>query len=235
MISRHLKNLALIFADLLLAVSILSCGEKKTDGKVTITRPSLTSKPVKTTERVIPRPEETPPVDYKDVPSPEQEKKVARMPATGERRKAAARKMTLPTEEDEGLTRCFSLSGNARTNEEALFCAQAHMQRSLDLMSSNMDSAFIYCKRAITLYENGSLFTIKARILFAMGRFSEACQAAECSIARHDHWDVTDRITAGKVRLDAYKALYDKYPSTAALENVNKAKADFAILRTEGQ
>ena len=144
-------------------------------------------------------------------------------------------KKIFPTEEDEGLTKCYSLRGTAVTTEEAKDCAQAHRERAMDLMAVNMDSAYLYCKKAISLYENGSLFTLKAQILFARGRFSEAVQAAECSIARHDHWDYYDRITAGKVRYDAYLALYKKYPSTAAMDNVNKAKADFEVLRSEGQ
>lgn len=231
MTSKPLKNSALILSSILIFASF-SCGKKDHGAIASFLRPSATNdvpKDIKATV-IAPKIETIPAI------VPETNHKPARKGAAvraKEYRKEV--KKIFPTEEDEGLTRCYSLLGTAVTTEEARDCAQAHRERAMDLMAVNMDSAYLYCKKAISLYENGSLFTLKAQILFARRRFSEAVQAAECSIARHDHWDYYDRITAGKVRYDAYLALYKKYPSTAAMDNVNKAKADFEVLRSKGQ
>gem|GEM_PF-4760774 len=44
----------------------------------------------------------------------------------------------------------------------------------------------MHCNKGLSLYENGSLFTIKADILNQVQRYSEAVQAAEISISRAD-------------------------------------------------
>jgi tetratricopeptide (TPR) repeat protein len=258
MTSRPLKNSALILSSILF-FACFSCGKKDHGAGAAFSRPPLTNdvqKDVKATaiekDSVVTtseQPKNTGEIAFKEdkkAEAPKIETVSSIVPETGlkpARKGAVVRakeyrkevKKILPTEEEEGLSRCYSLLGTAVTTEEARDCAQAHRARAMDLMAVNMDSAYLYCKKAISLYENGSLFTLKAQILVARGRFSEAVQAAECSIARHDHWDYYDRITAGKVRYDAYLALYKKYPSTAAMDNVNKAKADFEVLRSLGQ
>jgi hypothetical protein len=252
MTSRHLKNSALIISSVLIIAGI-SCGKKAPDTGASFSRPSLTKDAAIEKDSAVKTPERCPntgEIDFKEdkkteapelnaVPSsgPKPPERTSRKGGSGRvtaTRKAVKKK--LPAEEDDdGLTKCYSLRGTAITTEEARDCAQAHRARAMDLMSENMDSAYLYCKKAISLYENGSLFTLKAQILLSMGRFSEAIQAAECSNARHDHWDIVDRVTAGKVRYDAYLALYKKYPSTAAMDNVNKAKVDFEVLRSVGR
>lgn len=242
MILKNSKLSALILSSLLM---LNTCGKKST-GTETISRPSIAKMEVKRVDTVIlmtAKPEREEEIVPKAAPEavkvpaavPEMNLK-ARTKGAKVRAAGDHKKMVLPTEEQEGLTRCFSLKGNAVTGEEAFFCSRAHWQRSMELMPVDMDSAYIYCKRALTLYENGSLFTLKAHILYAEKRYSEAVQAAECSIARHDHWEPLDRPSAANVRVNAYMELDKKYPSSAAKESIRKAAADYkSIIKAENK
>jgi len=244
MILKNSKLLALILSSVML-LTLNTCGKKRPFTE-TISRPSIVKKEVKKVDSVIPPvakpgkveeivPKETPEAVKVPAAVPEMNLK-ARTKGAKVRAAGDHKKIVLPTEEEEGLTRCFSLKGNAVTGEEAFFCSQAHWQRSRELMTVDMDSAYIYCNRALTLYENGSLFTLKAQILYAEKRYSEAVLAAECSIARHDHWEPVDRPAAAKVRVDAYTDLDKKYPSIAAKESIRKATADYeSIIKAENK
>jgi hypothetical protein len=134
-------------------------------------------------------------------------------------------------EYDREMTKCYSLKGNAITSQDALDCAEYHWKMSREILrvSDNVDSAYMHCEKGLRLYENGSLFALKAKILMKINRYAQAGMAAERSIARNDHWDRIDRVEAFKIRYKAYRELYRLYPSTESLEKAEKSKNELAI------
>ena len=133
-------------------------------------------------------------------------------------------------ENDSEMTRCYSMKGNAINSRDARDCAEYHWRMASAILRdlNDIDSAYMHCNKALRLYENGSLFTLKAEILMKITRYAQAGMAAERSIARNDHWNREDRFEAFRIRYKAYKELYRMYPSSESLRNMESAKNELA-------
>ncbi|MBN1292363.1 MAG: hypothetical protein JXB48_11035 [Candidatus Latescibacteria bacterium] len=116
---------------------------------------------------------------------------------------------------------CSGLSGNPRTTEDAAECSMHHWEIALGLLEKNLiDSAYIHCIRALSLYENGSLFYLKSLLLNLRGNPAAALQAAEISLVRYDHWKISDKDNSIIERCEALTSLYGKYPSSELKEKL---------------
>jgi len=116
---------------------------------------------------------------------------------------------------------CMGLAGNPLTEDEAAICAMNHWEIANKLFVNGViDSAYHHCKRALSLYENGSLFYLKAKILNVMGKSAAALEAADISLGRSDHWRVIDREKSREEKCTALTSLYNKYPSTKSNEKL---------------
>jgi hypothetical protein len=123
---------------------------------------------------------------------------------------------------------CYSLTGSPLTRQEALECAKHHWKEAQRYYNAKgLDTAYLHCKKALSLFENGSLFTIKADIMNQAERYSESVQAAEISISRNDHWEAKDKIEAYRVRCSSLYVINKRFPSTEALNNYKKAVDEF--------
>jgi hypothetical protein len=127
------------------------------------------------------------------------------------------------------LKKCNPI-GRPLTREAALQCAKNHWKMAVNFQTINNDSAFAHCMKGLSIYENGSLFSLKAQLLMKERKFAAASQAAECSIARNDYWDQNDLLIAYRIRYLANNALYRRYPSSELLAKVTKAKEEMEIM-----
>jgi hypothetical protein len=120
--------------------------------------------------------------------------------------------------------KCSDYSLSPLTVDEAMECSMYHWDVATDLLGrGEVDSSFQHCQRALALYENGSLFYLKAKLLNLQNHPSTALQAAEISLYRHDHWKDQDWQNSTKERCIALWALYKKYPSTELMEKIEKS------------
>lgn len=122
---------------------------------------------------------------------------------------------------------CMNFTGNPLTSDEAAMCAMYHWEDAKRLLSTgNLDSAHRHCLRGLSLYENGSLFCLKAKILNKRGNFAAALEAANISLDRNDHWRIRDQSTAQEEKCAALHALYNKYPSSIIHEKLQHSCAE---------
>ncbi|MBN2436250.1 MAG: hypothetical protein JXK07_13375 [Spirochaetes bacterium] len=118
---------------------------------------------------------------------------------------------------------CFDNSTSPLTIEDAMKCSMYHWEVAKEFLNrGEVDSSFKHCQRALKLYENGSLFYLKAQLLYLQDHPSTALQAAEISLDRHDHWENQDRQKSFKVRCRALMELYKMYPSSGLIEKLQK-------------
>lgn len=128
---------------------------------------------------------------------------------------------------------CYKLTGIPLNHTEAVECSQHHWRISSSLLNGGvLDSAREHCRKAISLFENASLFSLKARILIEQEKYSEAVQASEVSIDRNDHWDPFDMEIAHDVRCRALRSLHRMYPSTELLNRVKAAEHQLQTYRS---
>lgn len=120
-----------------------------------------------------------------------------------------------------------------KTLEEANTLAQQHCRGARYFLTEAPDTAMKHVLFALNLYENGSLFSLKARLHLNAGQFPEAVNAAERSIALDDHWYRKDLLGAYEVRARALKALAEKFPSEDAQLKANQALATFMVMQNE--
>lgn len=133
----------------------------------------------------------------------------------------------------EKQTGCFTLTGKALTTKDAIECSRYHWIKAKSFFTDNdLYRADSHCKKALSLYENGSLFTLKALINHRSKRYSEAFIASDISISRDEHWNRKDKEEAYLIKIEALKYINQKYPSSKALENIIKAEEDFEQYRS---
>lgn len=91
--------------------------------------------------------------------------------------------------------------------------AEMYYKKALGFLKKNNDSALYYADLAINLYENGSIFRVKAEAHYYMNMFPQAIVASDVCLERNDHWDVKDIIKSKSIRCASLMQLYNKYPS----------------------
>lgn len=126
-----------------------------------------------------------------------------------------------------------SLWSIPKTLEGAKVLAQQHCPGARYNLTRSPDTAMKHVLFALSIYENGSLFYLKARLHFNAGQFSEAVNAAERSISLSDHWVRKDLVGAYEVKFLALRALANKYPSEDAEIKANKAQASFMVRQND--
>lgn len=98
-----------------------------------------------------------------------------------------------------------------------------YYNKSLELIGNSNDSALHYAKEAIKLYENGSLFRVKAAALYNTDRYEAAAIACDICIARNDHWDINDLKRCEELKCRSLEKVYEKYPSKESKRQYEKA------------
>lgn len=109
------------------------------------------------------------------------------------------------------------------TTKQVGRCAYSLWKEALE--DTNWSAALVKVTEAIRLYENGSLFTLKACLLYTLQKYNESAQNAETSLARTDHWDKADRKLAMRVLAKAYNKQFSIHPSRL-LRNKAKMMSD---------
>ena len=126
-----------------------------------------------------------------------------------------------------------SLWSIPKTLEGAKALAQQHCPGARYYLARAPDTAMKHVLFALGIYENGSLFYLKARLHLNAGQFPEAVNAAERSISLNDHWVRKDLLGAYEVKFLALRALANKYPSEDAELKANKAQASFMVRQND--
>ena|GEM_PF-5716190 len=144
-------------------------------------------------------------------------------------KKSKGSEIAIKDKEPPAALDCYCFTGQPLTHQEALECAKYHCVKAKEYYNGNKspDTAYMHCKKGLSLYENGSLFTIKADILNQVQRYSESVRAAEISISRNDHWEAKDKVEAYRVRCSSLYVINKRFPSTEALSNYKKAVDEF--------
>jgi|LFRM01.2.fsa_nt_gb hypothetical protein len=117
------------------------------------------------------------------------------------------------------------ISEKPKTRQEAYQWAYKAYKMSL---SEDSLLASRYIDRALDLYENGSLWTEKAKHALNAGNYEKAIMYCDASLRRHDHWDTEDRKRARLIKYRACEELYDMYPSELTRKAASKAFEEFA-------
>ena len=120
-----------------------------------------------------------------------------------------------------------------KTLEGAKALAQQHCPGARYYLNRAPDTAMKHVLFALSIYENGSLFYLKARLHLNAGKYPEAVSAAERSISLNDHWLRKDLVGAYEVKYLALRALANSYPSEDAELKANKAQASFMMRQND--
>jgi hypothetical protein len=94
---------------------------------------------------------------------------------------------------------------------------------SLEKLGIENDSALYYANEAIKLFENGSLFRLKAEALLNLGLYSNASVACDICTERDDHWDITDIMKCESLKCECLRELFKKFPSQESKTRYEKA------------
>lgn len=92
--------------------------------------------------------------------------------------------------------------------------SERYYRKSLELLGTQNDSALYYATEAIRLFENGSIFRVKAQALYNLGAYTNAAIACDVCGERNDHWDVSDIEKCEHIKCESLRKVYEKYPST---------------------
>lgn len=117
------------------------------------------------------------------------------------------------------------ISEKPKTREEAYQWAYKAYKLSLQ------EEELLACRfidRALELYENGSLWTEKAKHAYNAGNYEKTIIYCDASLRRNDHWDSEDRKRARMFKYKACDQLAQKYPSTLTEEAAAKAFEEMA-------
>ncbi len=114
------------------------------------------------------------------------------------------------------------LNCTPKTGSEAKKIAMKINQycRKFLLSKNHPDSLSIYSSKGLSLYENSSLFFLKALSLEQRGRDSEAIEAGEIALARLDFWIPMDKERCVRTVLKSLEDLHKKYPSRRLMEKI---------------
>ncbi len=117
------------------------------------------------------------------------------------------------------------ISEKPTNREEAYKWAYSAYKLSL-VEEQAIASEFI--DRALELYENGSLWTEKAKHSYNAGEYEKTIIYCDASLRRNDHWNSEDRKLARLLKYKACDTLALKYPSKLAEKAASKAFVEFS-------
>jgi len=101
--------------------------------------------------------------------------------------------------------------------------SRRYYQIALGFLGKQDDSALVYVSRAIQIFENGSLFRVKAEALYNLKYFTNAEIACDICLNRTDHWDFVDIDRALKLKCGCYKKNFERFPSQESKEQYENA------------
>lgn len=102
------------------------------------------------------------------------------------------------------------ISDSPKTRQEAYEWAYKAYKAALSEQEPLSGS---YINRALELWENGSLWTEKAKRAMDSGLYEKAIMYCDASIRRNDHWNPDDKRMSQVYKYQASEFLYNKYPS----------------------
>lgn len=102
------------------------------------------------------------------------------------------------------------ISDSPKTRQEAYEWAYIAYKAALSEQEPLSGS---YINRALELWENGSLWTEKAKRAMDSGLYEKAIMYCDASIRRNDHWNPDDKKLSQVYKYQASEFLYNKYPS----------------------
>jgi len=115
------------------------------------------------------------------------------------------------------------------TRVEAQNLSQWMWRKAVCFRSQNLDSCAYYINAGIGVFENASLFTLRAFIHLERKNYSAAKTAAEISLSRNDHWNSSDKKTAQEYKIAALKGLLAAYPSSITEKELRKAENELIL------
>lgn len=127
--------------------------------------------------------------------------------------------------------RKLSFSDAPKTREEAKRWALAHWEKGKEMLRRDPKAACAHAERGLSLYENGSLFALRAEALRRLGRLNESVSAAQRCIHYPAHWDRGDVVRAYRSKAEALREIAEKRPSRIALRNAEAARREYEALR----
>lgn len=146
-------------------------------------------------------------------------------------RETGVRKQPVPVQAGKDRNESNPDIGLPLTREAAMRYAYDHWKLAAEYQTIDFDSAYEHCRKGLSIYENGSLFSLNAQLLIKARKYSAASQAAERSIARNDHWNPNDLLIAHRTRCIAYDALNRMYPSQEACARAKKANEEMELIQ----
>lgn len=109
-----------------------------------------------------------------------------------------------------------------RTREEARDWSFAHYKAAQ--RQKDAQKALKHVERGLSLYENGSLYVLKARVLNRVGMYAAAKNAADRALPRTDFWRPENKQTARAEKIIALENAYKETPSTILKRELDAAK-----------
>ena len=89
------------------------------------------------------------------------------------------------------------------------------------------DSLLLYANKGISLYENSSLFFLKAKALFLGKRYTEAVEACDIARVRGDYWTGGDKRATIRIKLDCMIAINKKFPSRINANKISELERQY--------
>jgi hypothetical protein len=110
-----------------------------------------------------------------------------------------------------------------RTRKEAEYIAKKIHSHCKNLIQLNRnDSLYLYAKHGLSMYENSSLFYVKAYALFHKKHYEEAIEACHIAKTRNDFWNDEERKKAVSVELKSLISINNKYPSRITKQKIEE-------------
>jgi hypothetical protein len=111
------------------------------------------------------------------------------------------------------------------TREEALQTAQYYIKRARAYSAeARFDSVYYYADKAVSIFENGSGFYLKALGQFKLGNYSTALMSIEAAMNYPGgYWHSSDFKDSYKLNAQICTAIADKYPSITSKEKAHSA------------
>jgi tetratricopeptide (TPR) repeat protein len=120
----------------------------------------------------------------------------------------------------------LQINRSPKTSEEARQWSKEHYKEAQGLLQlGKAREALEHIEEAIPLYENGSLFILKARCLISMGKEVAAITAADRAIAKAEFWEPESRTTALKEKVKALEKANQKTPSRIIREELDETRS----------
>ncbi len=80
------------------------------------------------------------------------------------------------------------------------------------IKKNDFDSLYLYAKKGISVYENSSLFFLKAKALYHLKQYNESIEACQIAYSKSNYWNKEDEKKTVKIELDCMIEINRIYP-----------------------